>query len=217
MKKETNKTLNIIGYDKKPINNKLASRGNTDKVAILFPGIGYTCQMPVLYYATAVLLDKGYDVLWVEYKYDKSVFSKQSTEESLNWLNFDAEASYNAAMAEGKYKSVVLVGKSLGSFALAHLSKKGVDAKAVWLTPLLGRSGTVDIDFYNNVKESCKEGLFVIGTSDPLYSEEKVNELRQTATVVTIDGADHSLEIDGSPQKSLEALGKMAEAISKFV
>lgn len=212
------KSLDILGYDKKKIGNTLYSRGATDKVAIIFPGVGYTCQMPVLYYTTMVLLDSGYDVLWVEYKYDKGIFSKQPADESLRWLYFDAEASYNAAMAEGRYKSVVLVGKSLGSFALAHLGKGiGRASKRIWLTPILGRSGTVDIDFYENVKESCTGGLLVIGTSDPLYSEERVNELRQTADVVTIEGADHSIEIAGNASASVEALKRVIKAIGELV
>ncbi len=39
----------------------------SDHVAIAFPGVAYTCHMPLLYYQTQLLLARGADVLWVEY------------------------------------------------------------------------------------------------------------------------------------------------------
>ena len=37
------------------------------KLAVLFPGIGYTCARPLLYYAGKLAAQRGYEVLAVDY------------------------------------------------------------------------------------------------------------------------------------------------------
>lgn len=32
------------------------------KIAVLFPGIGYTCDKPLLYYSAKLAAEKGYEV-----------------------------------------------------------------------------------------------------------------------------------------------------------
>jgi hypothetical protein len=215
---ETRRSLNITGYDNKPINNTLRSTGSSDRIAIVFPGIGYTCWMPLLYYTANFLLKKGYDVLLVEYDYKNDRFKSSSAKEKVDWLNFDAEASHKAAMAEGKYRHVLLLGKSLGTFALVHLNNtvKGV-GESVWLTPLIGKSGAVGIEMYDKIKGVCKNGLFIIGTADPGYDKAKIERLEALgAKFLCIEHADHSLEIENDPRQSLKALELVVNEIDKL-
>jgi hypothetical protein len=226
---ETKKSLDIIGHDGKPIKNTLTSLGNKGKIAIVFPGIGYTCQMPLLYYATVALLGKGYDVLWVEYDYKNERFSTSRAREKVEWMNFDADESYKTAISTGRYKHVVLVGKSLGTFALVRLNTRINDIeKSIWLTPLLKKPSAVGIDVYNKIKGVCKNGLFIIGTEDPHYDKTKIRALEALgAKSLSILGADHSLEIEStsngsneieiSPLKSLKALEQVVKEIEGFV
>ena len=37
------------------------------KIAVLFPGIGYTCDKPLLYYSAKLAAEKGYEVVRVPY------------------------------------------------------------------------------------------------------------------------------------------------------
>lgn len=206
-----------MGYNKKPINNTLVSAKSKGKIGIMFPGINYTCQTPLLYNVTNVLLDRGYDVLQVDYDYRNDDFSMASPEERKRWLDFDSEAAYEAAISFYGYKTVMLVGKSLGSFALANLNfKKKID-KSVWLTPLLEKSGAVELDLYPKIKKTCRSGLFVIGTADSLYNKGRVDELQRFgAKFKVFDGADHRMEIEGNRPASLKVLKEVSDAIADF-
>lgn len=94
--------------------------------------------MPILYYTTVVLLEKGYDVLWIEYDYNSERFKTASKVEGLKWLNFDPEASYKAAGLEKRYAQVLLVGKSLRTYALVRINEitKNIEG-TIWFAPPL--------------------------------------------------------------------------------
>ena len=212
---ETFSTLGIVGYDTEPIRNTLTEMGRpTDKIAIVFPGLGYTCQMPLLYYGTKVLLEKGYDVLWVEYNYNRDEYRYKSDDKKLEWQRFDAEAAFKAAMANKNYKKVLLMGKSLGTVALAHLasSHRDVVGKVIWLTPLLGHD-----DVYAKIKENAKDQLFIIGTRDPFFQKDRIDEIRNLGGKFTVvkDG-DHSLEVEKDIGRSQEALRKVIGEVENF-
>ncbi len=215
---ETLTNLNILGYDKNPIKNTLFSMGPSTKIALFFPGIGYTCQMPVLYYATTVLLKKGYDVLWVEYDYMNERFDSCSDKEKVTWLNFDADAAYGAAISkEGKYKNVLLVGKSLGTFALLHLNKSKKINKTIWFTPLLKTASAVKVELFNDLIDVCRGGLFVIGKEDRHYDVTRIGALQNAgANFISIKRAGHNLEVEDDPYKSLEILAQLAKETEAY-
>ena len=210
-------SIEIIGYDKRPIKNTLLSMGKSDKLAIVFPGIGYTCQMPVLYYPTLSLLENWYDVLWVEYNYKNEDFSGRSDKEKVSWINFDAEASYDAVLRKSRYKNILLIGKSLGTFALVHLNSKRKIDRDLWLTPLLKTANAVNVELFDDIKKVCKGGIFIIGTEDPHYDKARIDELTKSgAEFASIEGADHSMEIEGNVHKSLAALERIIKETEKI-
>ena len=55
--------LEIDGYKDQIPNVLLGADKPSEHLGIIFPGVGYSSQMPALYYATAVLLTLGADVL----------------------------------------------------------------------------------------------------------------------------------------------------------
>jgi hypothetical protein len=40
------------------------------RTAVIFPGIGYTCKRPLLYYTAAMAEEHGYDVIRLDYGED---------------------------------------------------------------------------------------------------------------------------------------------------
>ena len=67
----TSTTLTIQGYRDEPVPNRfLRPDGAIDQLAVLLPGFGYTLDMPLFYYAQNLLLERGWDVLRVEYAYN---------------------------------------------------------------------------------------------------------------------------------------------------
>ena len=114
--------LELQGYKGAVDNLFFRQEADTDHLAVLFPGRGYTTQGPVLYYPGALLRNRGADVLNVDYAYDKrSDFDELSEEEQTAWLKADGKAALDAALSQRDYRHLTLVGKSLGTLVLALL------------------------------------------------------------------------------------------------
>lgn len=213
------KSLDIAGYRGEQVPNTfLRQDGEAQHIAILFPGMGYTCHMPLLYYPTELLLGKGADVLQVEYTYRRrDDFQSASDEEQTRWFVADVTAALRAALAQRAYTQVTLIGKSLGTLALGHLLSTEEmlrEARGVWLTPLLRNER-----LRAQIKKWAGRSLFVIGTADAHYDANLLSEV-EAATggeSLVVDGADHSVEIEGDILASLRALERVVRAVDEFV
>ena len=116
-------SLSISDYHGAPLSNTFMRQEQTTRqLAVVLPGQGYTTHMPVLYYPTCLLMNRGVDVLCVEYNYyRKPAFGKTSGAERDRWLFADATAALEAGLAQRAYEQIVLVGKSLDTLAMGHL------------------------------------------------------------------------------------------------
>ena len=210
--------LKINGYRNEPVPNTFFQQpGSSTRIAIMLPGIGYTCQMPLLYYLTNLMLALGADVLWVEYQYNRRPdFQALSDDEQKRWLLSDVTAACHAALAR-PYDLVTLAGKSLGTIALGHLLTKEpqfAHSQAIWLTPLLKNEM-----LRGQLREARQRSLLAIGTSDKQYDPSVLEELKALSNVraVILEEADHSLEIKGQLLKSIKFIGDLMREIELFV
>ena len=213
------KPLAIAGYRDEPVPHTFFQQGEaTEQVAILLPGLGYTCDMPLLYYASELLLGLGADVLLVEYAYGRRPdFHAASDAEKRHWLFADTAAACRAALAKRPYRKITIVGKSLGTRAMGHLlttEPAFAGASAIWLTPLLR-----DDHLLAQIEQSARPSLFVIGTADAHYDRGLVAQVGGATggAVVVIDGADHSLEIAGDIVGSVRLMERIVRAMQQFL
>jgi len=214
----TIETLDIRGYHDMVVPNTFFRQDQpTSHLAIIYPGIGYTAQMPVLYYPSRVLLARGADVLRAEYAYNRPEFRILSKVEQDQWFHADVMAAYHVALAQRNYRQLTLVGKSLGTLALGHLLSASAHLspiRCLWLTPLLRND-----QLREQIRRTQHRALFVIGTADPHYDPAYLADV-QSATKgrsVTIEGADHSLEIGDDIIQSLHAQARIIEAVEQFL
>ncbi|MGH2561754.1 MAG: hypothetical protein ACRDJH_22025, partial [Thermomicrobiales bacterium] len=181
--------LSITGHRGEPVPNELVRQdGKTDHLALLLPGFGYTCDMPLFYYAESLLLDAGVDVFRVEYAYNRREdFLDLPPDGQRAWLLDDVTAAFRSALSQRPYRDLTVIGKSLGTLAMGHLlttEPPTARTRAVWLTPLLSedrlRAQMMDFD---------GRSLLVIGVSDPHYDVAHIDELRTAGhDTVIIDG-----------------------------
>lgn len=211
--------MKIAGYrDELVPNTFFHQNGETDHLAMLFPGIGYTCQMPLLYYQTGLFLwSLGADVLWVEYAYNRADFQSMPDSEQKNWFNADVTASCKAGLEQRAYSKVTLSGKSLGTLALGHLltlEPALSHAQAIWLTPLLK-----DEELRGEIRKARQRSLLLIGTKDAHYDAASLEELKTLPHVrtVVLGGADHSLEVEGNLPNSIRLMNQVIQEIQRFV
>jgi hypothetical protein len=210
--------LGIKGYRDEPVPNTFFQQDEpARKIAIVLPGVGYTCQMPLLYYPTRLLLSLGMDVLWVEYSYSRrSDYLSLPEAEQKQWLCADVTAACQAALAQRPYQQVLLMGKSLGTLAMSHLlatEARLAHSPMIWLTPLLRN------DKLRSQIQNTPRGLVVIGTADHQYDPAYLAEIQSKGNceVVVVDGADHSIEVKDNVWQSLQVIERVTRAIQTFV
>jgi predicted alpha/beta-hydrolase family hydrolase len=212
-------TLNIRGYRNEPVANTfLRQKHDTHHLAVLFPGLGYTAHMPVLYYPGQLLVDRGADVLRVEYAYIRRPdYQAAPGAERARWLYADVSAALDLALAQREYGQVTLIGKSIGTRAAGHLLSTRAHLprlQCIWLTPLLR-----DQALCAQIKQVKHRALFVIGTADSQYDAGTLAEVRQATggDSLVIDGADHGLEIGGDVVQSIRVMQQVIEGIQRFL
>jgi len=211
--------LTIQGYRGEAVPNQfLRPEGAIDHLSVLLPGFGYTLDMPLFYYAENLLLERGWDVLRVEYAYNKHPeFPTLPEPERDKWLLADTTAAWRAALSPRRYERVVLIGKSLGTLAMGHLltmADPPPNVGAVWLTPLLA-----DERLRQQISHYRGPSLFVIGTADPHFEPGVLEEMQVATTgeAVVVKNADHGMDIPGDPIASIRAVERVVEALGRFL
>lgn len=183
------------------------------KICFILSGTGYTYDKPILYYATQLMVEKGYDVIQIHYSFEKDLFA-QSDEMISQTIYELVNQVVITQLREVSYKEIAFIGKSLGTIPIVnHYMQQDfhMPVKFMSLTPVLSINR-----LYMNLKQSKYHSLVIIGSSDPHYDPEKITSLANHQIVVMPD-ANHSLEVEKDVMKSLQVLKQSIEAIGLFV
>ncbi len=212
-------TLDVVGHNSEVVPcTFFRQEQHTEHLAVLFPGFGYTGDMPLLYYPRQVLLASGADVFVVGYNYSQRPdFLSASGEERASWLRADTIAAYETARAQRSYEKLTLVGKSIGTRAIGHLlstEERLPSLTCVWLTPIL-RSERLCAQ----IKQRPHRALFVVGDADSHYVPGKLAEVQEATAgqTMVIENADHSLEVKGDVVESIHILERIIKAMETFL
>ena len=163
------------------------------KIAVIFPGIGYYCDKPLLYYSKKLAVKYGYEVREVPYgNFPQNV---KGNAEKMEQAFYTASAQAEELLRDivwKDYSGILFLSKSIGTAVSAfYASKNHLNVRNVFYTPVaqtfsfIGKEGTV---FHGSadpwvetatVKQGCAEkGL-------PLYITEKANHSLETGDVKT--------------------------------
>ncbi|MFW9801355.1 MAG: hypothetical protein ACFFFC_01800 [Candidatus Thorarchaeota archaeon] len=212
-------SIEITGYDGKQIpNTYLKLKGFGDKIALVFPGRGYTSQGPLLHYTISLLLENRVSVLSVDYAYwNNQDFNSLEWEDRQRWLYSDVEEAYKAAIDQIDAEVRVLVGKSLGTLAIGHLLdtfSETRNCKVIWHTPLIKMPHLV-----MQITKYHPNSIFIIGTSDSHYDKDILNQVKSATAgnLVVVDDANHSMEVPGGVSDSLGVMNEIIEGIRQFM
>lgn len=191
----------------------LHSDTTSNKLVILLPGYGYTNDSPMFRYTTSLCLENGLDILEVNYNYRDERYDSVDLTEA---IKHDVRLVIDHVLKTNSYESYILVGKSIGTIAVANERSREAfhDAKLIWLTPLLTND-----EVYESMLPHQGEQLIMIGTADQYYVEERIESLddRESIDLFTIDDMNHSLEFMGSTFQSLRLLEILLRHIEKFI
>jgi len=184
--------------------------GDPGRVATVLPGRGYSPDFPVLYYARALLLARGWTVREVRWG--------RLPADPAHWPGRVRRVAATMVEQAGDVERHLVVGKSLGTHALPLAATLGLPG--IWLTPLLHDPGQVDA-----LRRSGGPALVVGGTADPYWDHDVARELNAGGwspsdgrrRLVELQGLDHSLEVAGDPQASVDALAVVTATVATFL
>jgi hypothetical protein len=209
-------SLQMTGYNGQPIPNRFFKHEQASTLALIFPGLRYTCDMPLLYYLTQVLLNNGIDVLQLNSDYTTESIKALQPAERLQVMVADAQSALETAFPDKGYLNLILAGKSIGTLPLALLLASGAatEAACIWLTPLLHYPFVVD-----SALQHSGPALFVASQADETFEAESMALIKKQKKIKAIlsEEADHSLLIPGDIFKSLEIMDQVVHAYSDFV
>ena len=182
---------------------------NAPKLAVIFPGIGYTADKPLLYYTTRLAKKHGYQIQTVSYgtlpeniRGDsakmKQAFelASEQTEQLLHGIDWSS------------YGSILFISKSIGTvIASAYASRHNIKGKSILFTPLT--------DTFSFARPGS---IAFHGTADPWAETDSIRTLAEQKEVPLFltPNANHSLET-GDVQADLSIIKATMEHVNRFI
>jgi hypothetical protein len=208
-------SLEVAG--RQAANRFTRQEGDTSRLAVIFPGLNYSCHKPLLYYTDQALGMRGFDVLQVWEDYTQPRFASLPEIEQARLLAEDGNGLLQAGRQQRDYRQFLLAGKSIGTLTMAMLIAGQPDlagATTLWLTPLLYLPPVASV-----ARSLRGPALFAGGDRDDTYDPQVVSDLQRlpNAVTLTVPGGDHSLNVPGDPLASIQALELVVRALLSFL
>ncbi len=165
------------------------------KMAVIFPGIGYHADKPLLYYGRKVAIEAGFeDYINISYScpVKKIRGDREKMEQAFRAL-YDQTADALKDINWKDYDDILFISKSIGTaIAVSYAEKKEIkNVRHVLYTPLAETFDVLE-------KTKTLQGMAFIGTKDPWSDVSRVIELSKEKGVPinVYSDANHSLETD---------------------
>ena len=192
------------------------------KICVLFPGIGYTTEMPLMYYPGKMTLGLGYELVRLKY-HDLPSGVKENKEKMKMAFDIAFEQSMEQLkdVEWNKYEEILFIGKSIGTAVAAKCGQElGLNEvldesitlnrviKYVYLTPLE--------ETYLFTKSAS--GIAFHGNSDPWAETEVITKksAEKDIPLFIYENANHSLET-GDILIDIESARDVMDKILNFI
>ena len=181
------------------------------KLAVLFPGMGYTTDKPLLYYTGKLLVNAGYELKFIEFRdFPKKVAGDKDLLVKAAKIAVTQASEQLDALPLGDYDDIVFVGKSIGTIASSdYVNKHDLNVRQIWYTPL---------EETFPAKADSSKVIAFIGTNDP-WSD--LSSVKAKAAVLNIklylyEDCNHSLECS-DVKKNIDILKDVISHLMHFL
>lgn len=179
------------------------------KVAVLFPGIGYTCEKPLLYYAGKLAVAKGYEIVKVEYgNFPSGIKGNKEKMEAAFYSGLEQAEEILKEICWEEYEEILFLSKSVGTIISSAYSKKyHLNVRNVLFTPL-----------QQTFLFANESGMVFHGTADPWAKTEDILKgcEKLNLPIMLTEKGNHSLET-GDVMKDIENLGQVMRKVDEFI
>ncbi len=186
---------------------------NNVRLAVFFPGIGYTVDKPLLHYCRKLAAENGYETLNISYSGfpEKIQGDREKMTESFRIALSQAEKKLSE-IDLARYEDILFVGKSIGTIVAAKIASEssvGDRIRFILYTPL-------DDTFMF----PAGEAIAFTGSDDPWVGKEKsrISEICREKKIPchVIIGGNHSLEC-GETLKDIGNIKTVMEETERFI
>lgn len=182
------------------------------KIAVIFPGVGYKKDRPLLYYAAKIASSRGYELRFVDFseiewskeKLKDQGFLVKTLEKCLQITEKTLEDTGDLSGDE-----VVFISKSIGTVvAVAYEKKKSLCVKQICFSPL------EMIDDY--VRE--EGAVLFCADSDPFADYKILDRIakEKKLEIQRISGGNHSLET-GDVCEDIDNMKSMMQRVAEVI
>ena len=181
-----------------------------NRIAVFFPGIGYHCDKPLLYFSRELAKEAGYQEL-VNVNYSYQAGDIRGNPEKMKAAGLALFAQTEDALKEirwNAYDDILFISKSVGTaIAAAYARTHNVICRNVFYTPV---ALTFD--------EKPRNGIAFTGAADPWIETEIVSAGCKNAGLLLtiIENGNHSLETE-NPMRNLDILKTVMEETRRFI
>ena len=180
------------------------------KLAVIFPGIGYHKDKPLLYYAAKMAKQCGHEIIYIDY-HDMPQKIRGNTEMMQTAASLAAAQSREVLQAVrlDAYAEILLIGKSIGTVAAAQLASEwNAPVRQIWYTPL-------ETTFACGSSHPC---IAFLGEADPWSDAKTLKAIaaERNIPMPVYPGCNHSLECS-DVMRNLSVLQDVMEQTAQFL
>ena len=178
------------------------------KIACLFPGIGYTCDKPLLYYSWKLLKGLDWEVVPVPYSgFPSGVKGNPGKMQQAAHMALEQAEEMLQEIEWNDYDDIMIVGKSVGTVVgAAYARRHRLPCRQVLFTPV-----EAAFEFVGS------KAIAFHGTADP-WAETKVIEENCRRIGIPLhetEGANHSLET-GDVDADIKTMRKTMKTLREY-
>lgn len=183
------------------------------KLAVIFPGIGYTADKPLLHYSRRIAAKLGYETRVMNYSgFPKKIQGDRARMEQSFQIALEQSEEMLSEVDFFSYEDILFIGKSIGTIAAAKIASDSPVKDRIRLVLYTPLEETFSFDF--------GEAIAFTGDDDPWVGRDKsrifpiCEERRIPCTLIPY--ANHSLETE-DPFMDLKMLYRIMKQTEIFI
>lgn len=183
------------------------------KLAVIFPGIGYTADKPLLHYSKRIAANHGYEIRIMDYKGfpSKVKGDRKRMEESFEIaLRQSLEKLSDVSMAD--FEDILFIGKSLGTIVAAKIAAESPVKDRIRLILYTPLADTFAFQFGKAIAFTGEDDPWVGRDKSPIFG---ICEERGIPCSL-IAYANHSLE-SGDVFADMKELYRIMKETERFI
>ena len=182
------------------------------KLAVFFPGIGYTVDKPLLHYSRRLASNAGYDIRLLPYTgFPKKVIGDTRLIEECCRIALEQSRDMLSDVDFSSYDEILFVGKSIGTIIAAHLASESPQKDRIRLVLYTPLPATFDFAFGDAIAFTGSADQWV---GDPEIVPQACTEKEIPCHIVP--DANHSLET-GNVQTDLQNIQTIMIITEQFI